>query len=119
MIDGNLIVKASTLTYGATDMKLKRMLCFPPRLCFSMNNIEEVVKYLFLTHTDVIFPCDSGIKFNNFTLDELHSVCSKVKNNKAPGCIRPEIIKAVILENLNYVLRVYNILANDTIFPAG
>lgn len=42
-----------------------------------------------------------------------------MKNNKdpGPGCIPPESIKAVAIENSKYVVRVYNKLAKDAIFP--
>lgn len=98
---------------------MKGILGFPPRICLTMEKVEEVIAHLFPTHTNVIFDCDNSVSFTKFTIDELHNASKKLKNNKSPGPgnIPAEIIKTASLHNPNYVLAMYNKLATEAIFP--
>lgn len=99
---------------------MKGMMGFPPRLRLPMERMEEVIAHLFPMHTAVIFDCDISVGFTDFTADELHHACNKLKNNKAPGPgnIPPEVIKGVCLHNPTYVLSMYNKLASEATFPS-
>lgn len=99
---------------------MKRMNGYPPRPQMTMDMMEEVVKHLFPVHEQVKFNCDKTVIFTNFTVEELHQACKRIKNNKAPGPgnIPAEILKEVALNRPEYVLAVYNKLASRAEFPA-
>lgn len=69
-----------------------------------------VVYHLFPKHDNVIFDSDTSNNFIEFTTDELLKVCSKLKNNEAPGPgnIPPEIMKTLGQLKPEYILSVYN-----------
>lgn len=84
-----------------------------------MADTEQIVDCLFPVHEPVSFQCDRSVTFQAFTIEELQTACSKVKNNKAPGPgnIPPEIMKLVVQKVPEYVLEIYNQLATKGIFP--
>lgn len=98
---------------------MKQMLGFPPRPQMSMQMVEEVANHLFPVHDPVNFECDRTVIFLDFTLEELHAACNKLKPNKAPGpaYIPVEVLKEVIHNKPEYALRVYNELAREGVFP--
>lgn len=89
---------------------MKNMLGYPPKINFTMNDMEKVKMYLFPHHADVHFTCTRDNRFHSFTEEEIEKACSRLKPNKAPGPggIPSEIVKALILENPKYPLLVYN-----------
>lgn len=101
-------------------VNIKVILGFSLRVSLYMNFIDKIVNDLFLIQSNVIFSCDTRIEFNNFTLHELHLACSEIRNNNAPDrrYIPLEIIEAVAVGNPNFVLQLYNKLAEDAIFLA-
>lgn len=98
---------------------MKNMLGFPPKINFTMDDMEKVKMYLFPHHADVHFTCNRDNRFHPFTEEEIEKASSRLKPNKAPGPggIPSEIVKALILENPKYPLIVYNQLAKEGIFP--
>lgn len=76
-----------------------------------MQTMLVVSTHLF--HLEVTFRRDGNAKFLNFTVEELQAASRKLKRNKAPelGSIPWEIIKAVAQKNPDWVLAVYNNLA--------
>lgn len=99
---------------------MKGMLGFPPALSLTDDVMETVVNHLFPKHAKVVFNCDISDKFLPFTLEEMQKAGSKLKSNKAPGpgYIPPEIIKKVVGSKSDYILPVYNRLANEGNFPS-
>lgn len=98
---------------------MKKLIGYPPRSQMDMQTIEEVVDCLFPVHQQVIFNRDETAIFTNFTQEELKAAAGKLKPNKAPGpgYIPNEIIKEVASNKSDYVLAVYNGLANRAYFP--
>lgn len=91
-----------------------------PTPILQMSFVTKVANHLFPTHSEVSFQCKKGQSFTPFTEDELKRACAKLKTKKAPGPgqIPPEMVKALTIERLSYVLRVYNRLADNRLFPA-
>lgn len=93
-----LFTTLGSMRYGYTrivNANLSNIIRVPNDLHFTtpMENMEEVIAHLFPTHANVIFDCDSGDTFSNFTIDELHRACKKINNKSpGPGIIPPEII---------------------------
>lgn len=98
---------------------VKRLAGFPPKPTLTLTKVEEIAHHLFPVHDSVIFDCENNTRFVEFTLDELQAACSKLKNNKAPGPgnIPSEVIKHIVSERPDYVLRAYNELAARAHFP--
>ncbi|XP_012281309.1 uncharacterized protein LOC105700220 [Orussus abietinus] len=98
----------------------KKMIGSLPRLQMDIQTVEEVVDHLFPVHEEVIFECNINVVFTDFSLEELSVTCSKIKENKAPepGNIPPKIIKEFAKNKPEYVLAVYNNLADRAIYPS-
>lgn len=56
---------------------------------------------------------------SHFTLEELDEACRKLKTKKAPGPgeVPSEIMKLLAKVNPEYVLKIYNTLVEQTVFP--
>lgn len=98
---------------------MRSMTGFPPRSRLSEEFTKKIADHLFPVHEPVTFQCDSEAKLTPFTEQELTQASNKLKSGKAPGPgkIPAEILKKVVSKRQKYVLRVYNSLAENGIFP--
>lgn len=98
---------------------MKMMSGFPPKPNLTMEMVKNITNHLFPVQPNVEFDCNIDGRTMEFTLEQLRTASAKLKSNKAPGpgFIPPEIIKRAVEEKAEYILSVYNNLAEVALFP--
>lgn len=98
---------------------MKSIIGFPPRTMLPMALVDAAVKHLFPVHEEVIFQCKRTTGLQPFTGQELKAACDKLKGKKAPGPgqIHAEVLKKLVEQRPELVLKVYNKLAREGKFP--
>lgn len=101
------------------EIVMKGMTGFPPRTQLSCQFTKQVVHHLFPSHLSVTFESDTKLQLPPFTEGELKIAAEKLKGNRAPGPgkIPAEILKELAGRKPQYMLQVYNQLAEKGIFP--